>query len=81
MSGCTCPSFWTCYRAVSYGRLISSRVTRDLVCDAMPMAISDRTDIDGVIMHTGCGSQYCSEAVSGGDSESEQYPVQHEQKM
>ncbi len=46
----------------------------------MPMAISDRTDIDGVIMHTGCGSQYCSEAVSGGDSESEQYPMQHEQK-
>ena len=35
-------------------------MTKDLVCDAMQMAISERTNIEGVIMHTDRGSQYCS---------------------
>jgi len=42
------------------GWSVNHRITRQLVCDAMAMAIDARTDIEGVIMHTDRGSQYCS---------------------
>ena len=42
------------------GWSMSSRMTKELVCDAMQMAINQRTDFEGVIMHTDRGSQYCS---------------------
>jgi len=35
-------------------------MTKQLACDAMQMAIDQRTDFAGVIMHTDRGSQYCS---------------------
>ena len=43
------------------GWSVSHRMTRQLVCDAMMMAIEARSDIAGVIMHTDRGSQYCSD--------------------
>ena len=42
------------------GWSVSHRMTKQLACDAMVMAIEARTDIAGVIMHTDRGSQYCS---------------------
>ena len=42
------------------GWSLSHRMTKQLVCDAMSMAIDAREDIEGVIMHTDRGSQYCS---------------------
>lgn len=42
------------------GWSVSHRMTRQLVCDAMSMAIGAREGIEGVIMHTDRGSQYCS---------------------
>ena len=42
------------------GWSMSNRMTKELVCDAMSMAISQRTDFTNVIMHTDRGSQYCS---------------------
>ena len=35
-------------------------MTKELACDAMQMAVDERTDFAGVIMHTDRGSQYCS---------------------
>ena len=43
------------------GWSVSHRMTKQLACDAMVMAIEARSDIAGVIMHTDRGSQYCSE--------------------
>ena len=42
------------------GWSMSNRMTKQLVCDAMSMAIDQRADIADVIMHTDRGSQYCS---------------------
>ena len=42
------------------GWSMSHRMTKELVCDAMQMAVDERTDFSGVIMHTDRGSQYCS---------------------
>jgi len=42
------------------GWSMDSRMTRQLVCDAMGMAITARGQVDGTIMHTDRGSQYCS---------------------
>lgn len=42
------------------GWSLSHRMTTHLVCDAMQMAISNRGSLDGTIMHTDRGSQYCS---------------------
>ena len=42
------------------GWSMNHRMTKELACDAMQMAIDKRTDIAGVIMHTDRGSQYCS---------------------
>lgn len=42
------------------GWSLSHRMTTHLVCDAMNMAISNRGKVEGVIMHTDRGSQYCS---------------------
>lgn len=42
------------------GWSMSSRMKKQLVLDAMSMAIESRDDIEGVIMHTDRGSQYCS---------------------
>lgn len=42
------------------GWSMSKRINKQLVCDAMQMAIDQRTDFAGVIMHTDRGSQYCS---------------------
>jgi len=42
------------------GWSMSKRMTKELACDAMQMAINVRKDFKGVIMHTDRGSQYCS---------------------
>ena len=42
------------------GWSMSHRMTKKLVCDAMKMAIKQRAEFSGVIMHTDRGSQYCS---------------------
>ena len=42
------------------GWSMSHRMTKELACDAMQMAVDERTDFAGVIMHTDRGSQYCS---------------------
>lgn len=44
------------------GWSMSKRMKKQLVLDAMRMAINSRTGIEGVIMHTDRGSQYCSKA-------------------
>lgn len=44
------------------GWSMSKRMKKQLVLDAMRMAISTRNNIEGVIMHTDRGSQYCSKA-------------------
>lgn len=43
------------------GWSMSKRMTADLVCDALTMALWRRGFPEGVIMHTDRGSQYCSE--------------------
>ena len=43
------------------GWSMNRRMTRQLVCDAMSMAIGARGELDGTIMHTDRGSQYCSD--------------------
>jgi transposase InsO family protein len=47
------------------GWSMNQRMTKQLVCDAMQMAIDQRTDFAGVIMHTDRGSQYCSKQFQG----------------
>jgi putative transposase len=42
------------------GWSMNHRMTKELACDAMQMAINQRDDFAGVIMHTDRGSQYCS---------------------
>ena len=42
------------------GWSLNHRMTKQLVCNAMDMAIEARGDVDGAIMHTDRGSQYCS---------------------
>ncbi len=42
------------------GWSMNKRMTKELAIDAMQMAIDQRTDFKGVIMHTDRGSQYCS---------------------
>ena len=42
------------------GWSMNHRMTRQLVCNAMAMAIDTRGDLNGTIMHTDRGSQYCS---------------------
>lgn len=42
------------------GWSMNTRMTKQLVCDAMQMAIDQRDNFVGVIMHTDRGSQYCS---------------------
>ena len=44
------------------GWAMSERMTADLVCDALPMAIFKRKCPKGVIVHSDRGSQYCSHA-------------------
>ncbi len=39
---------------------MNRRMTKELACDAMQMAINQRENFTGVIMHTDRGSQYCS---------------------
>ena len=41
---------------------MSERMTADLVCDALQMAIFKRKRPKGVIVHSDRGSQYCSHA-------------------
>lgn len=40
---------------------LSSRMTADLVCTALQVAVHTRKPSEGLIMHTDRGSQYCSE--------------------
>jgi transposase InsO family protein len=47
------------------GWSMNERMTKQLACDAMQMAIDQRTDFAGVIMHTDRGSQYCSKKFQG----------------
>lgn len=42
------------------GWSMNKRMTKELACDAMQMAINQREDFKGVIMHTDRGGQYCS---------------------
>ena len=42
------------------GWSMNERMTKKLACDAMQMAIDQRENFEGVIMHTDRGSQYCS---------------------
>ena len=42
------------------GWSMNQRMTKELACDAMQMAIDQRSGFAGVIMHTDRGSQYCS---------------------
>lgn len=42
------------------GYSLSSRMTADLVCTALQLAIHTRQPPEGLIMHTDRGSQYCS---------------------
>ena len=42
------------------GWSMNHRMTRQLVCNAMSMAIDARGEVAGTIMHTDRGSQYCS---------------------
>jgi transposase InsO family protein len=42
------------------GWSMNQRMTKGLACDAMQMAIDQRENFAGVIMHTDRGSQYCS---------------------
>lgn len=42
------------------GWSMNHKMTRQLVCDAMKMAIDTRGDLTSAIMHTDRGSQYCS---------------------
>ena len=42
------------------GWSMSNRMTARLVCDALSMALSNRGNPKGVIMHSDRGSQYCS---------------------
>ena len=44
------------------GWAMSERMTADLVCDALMMALWRRGMPQGVIMHSDRGSQYCSAA-------------------
>jgi transposase InsO family protein len=41
---------------------MSERMTADLVCDALQMAVFKRKRPKGVIVHSDRGSQYCSHA-------------------
>lgn len=43
------------------GYSLSSRMTADLVCTALQVAVHTRKPSEGLIMHTDRGSQYCSE--------------------
>ena len=47
------------------GWSMSERMTADLVCDALQMAIFKRKRPKGVIVHSDRGSQYCSHAYRG----------------
>ena len=42
------------------GYSLSSRMTADLVCTALQIALTTRQPVEGLIMHTDRGSQYCS---------------------
>ena len=42
------------------GCSLNHRMTTQMVCNAIQMAISNRGSLDGTIMHTDRGSQYCS---------------------
>lgn len=42
------------------GWAMNKRMKADLVCDALKMALSNRSYPEGVIIHTDRGSQYCS---------------------
>jgi len=49
----------------TYGRLkvgysLSERMTADLVCNALSMAIRNHKPSQGLIVHSDRGSQYCS---------------------
>ena len=42
------------------GYSLSSHMTADLVCTALQIALTTRQPVEGLIMHTDRGSQYCS---------------------
>ena len=41
---------------------MDERMTKDLVCRALTDAVNRTGRVDGGILHSDCGSQYCSEA-------------------
>ncbi|WP_165676280.1 IS3 family transposase, partial [Metapseudomonas otitidis] len=50
------------YSRMVIGWAMSERMTADLVCDALHMALWRRRQPKGVIVHSDRGSQYCSAA-------------------
>jgi putative transposase len=50
------------YSRLVVGWAMSERMTAQLVCDALQMALWRRRTPMGVIVHSDCGSQYCSAA-------------------
>ena len=44
------------------GYAIGKRMTADLVCHALNMAIKNRKPSQGLVVHSNRGSQYCSHA-------------------
>src|SRR5690606_9147980 len=50
------------YSRLVVGWAMSSRMTAELVCDALTMAVWQRKPPKGVIAHSDRGSQYCAKA-------------------
>jgi putative transposase len=53
------------YSRLVVGWAMSERITAQLVCDALQMALWRRRRPAGVIVHSDRGSQYCSRAYRG----------------
>jgi len=53
------------YSRMVVGWAMSERMTADLACDALHMALWRRKQPKGVIVHSDRGSQYCSTAYQG----------------
>ena len=53
------------YSRMVVGWAMSERLTADLACDALHMALWRRKQPKGVIVHSDRGSQYCSTAYQG----------------
>ncbi len=57
------------YSRAIVGWSMSRRMTQQLVCDALTMALFRRHFPGGTIIHSDRGSQYCSKAIAAIDQE------------